>query len=160
MPSYVKKREELFQRRVDLLVLHLRTISRVLDLPFVGRLFIREWVDFKEKPYKEQIHSSLWGGLLAAGRTRSYRLLVVNRGKRHLWCIGGLTAVGATHSSLLFGSIVKGLQWTPKSPHGKDSTATIRGVSTLGYHMSEEIQTTQALMQEVFSVAANTDYHT
>lgn len=48
--------------------------SCCIYLPFVCRLFLHGWVDFKDKPCKEQ-SILLSRGLLPAGRTRSCLLL-------------------------------------------------------------------------------------
>lgn len=45
-----KERVELFQRRMAPSALLLQRILRALRVPSVGRLFIHEWVDFKDKP--------------------------------------------------------------------------------------------------------------
>lgn len=45
-----KERVELFQRRMAPSALLLQRIPRALRVPSVGRLFIHEWVDSKDKP--------------------------------------------------------------------------------------------------------------
>lgn len=101
---------------------------RYLGYHIFCRLLIHDWMAFKKTSHIRNSPFTSLGVSSAVGGTRSCFWLVVNGGRSHLWCTCGLTAAApATHSSLLFGCLVKGMQRTLKRPHGKDSIATIKG---------------------------------